>query len=247
MTIKKSNRLVLGNWKMNGNILDNAILLNGLKNVDYSLHCDFGVLVPFPYLSQTLSILHGTKISWGAQNLSIHSSGAYTGEVSATMLKEFGCDLVLVGHSERRILYKETNSDIAKKAFAALSVGITPVVCFGETLDEFKAKQTFNIIENQVSSILELGCEIVSRMIFSYEPVWAIGSGSAASPEYVQDIHFFIRGMLDQIGASGIKILYGGSVKSSNAASFFVMPDIDGALVGNASLIIDDFLSITKL
>lgn len=247
MIIKKSNRLVLGNWKMHGSILDNAILLSKLKNVDYSLHCDFGVLVPFPYLSQALSMLYGTKISWGAQNVSMHNSGAYTGEVSAAMLKEFGCSLVLVGHSERRVLYKETNSDIAEKAFAALSSGLTPVVCFGETLDEFKSKKTFSVIENQVSSILELGGENVSRMIFSYEPVWAIGSGSAASPEYAQDIHAFIRRMLDQIGASNIKILYGGSVKASNAASFFVMPDIDGALVGNASLIIDDFLGITKL
>ncbi|AGF49210.1 triose-phosphate isomerase [Candidatus Kinetoplastidibacterium galati] len=247
MIIKNSNRLVLGNWKMNGSVLDNAILLSGLKNVDCSLHCDFGVLVPFPYLSQALSVLHGTKIYWGAQNLSEHNSGAYTGEVSASMLKEFGCSLVLVGHSERRILYKETNSDIARKAFAAISLGITPVVCFGETLDEYKSKKTFNVIENQVSSILKLGKEKVSRMIFSYEPVWAIGSGSAASPEYAQDIHAFIRGMLDKIGAGNIRILYGGSVKASNAASFFMMPDIDGALVGNASLIIDDFLGITKL
>ncbi|EPY34732.1 triosephosphate isomerase (TIM) [Strigomonas culicis] len=222
MIIKKSNRLVLGNWKMHGSILENTILLSKLRNVDHSLHCDFGILAPFPYLSQVLTILHGTKICWGAQNISMYNFGAYTGEVSAAMLKEFGCSLVLVGHSERRILYKETNLDIAGKASAALSLDITPVVCFGETLDEYNSKKTFSVIESQVSSILELGGKSVSRMIFSYEPVWAIGSGSAASPEYAQDIHAFIRGMLHQVGADSIRILYGGSVKASNAASFLL-------------------------
>ncbi|MBW0454548.1 MAG: triose-phosphate isomerase [Candidatus Kinetoplastibacterium crithidii] len=247
MGYKKSARLVLGNWKMFGSFFENARLLKGLKSIDDSLYCEIGICIPFPYLYQAVLGLQGSNCSWGAQDISMHSSGAYTGEVSGVMLKEFGCKWVIVGHSERRMFHGETDLNVLRKMEAAINNDITPVVCVGETLEQYKSGISFKIIEKQVSSILELKHSSLSKIVISYEPIWAIGSGIAANPDYAQNIHYMIRKMLSDNGVLNVKILYGGSVKPNNAFDFFSMPDIDGALVGGASLILEDFLAISSI
>jgi triosephosphate isomerase len=238
-------RLVIGNWKMHGDTAFNSELLAGLRaGVGETARCDVAVCVPFPYLYQTRSLLEGTGISWGAQDVSAHEKGAYTGEVAAAMLADFGCQWVLVGHSERRSYHGETDEVVAAKAKAALATGLTPVVCVGETLQEQKAGQTLAVIERQLAPILALGVDALQRMVVAYEPVWAIGTGLTATPEQAQEVHAAIRGQLASAGAGQVRILYGGSVKASNAASLFAMPDIDGALVGGAALVALEFLSI---
>ncbi len=238
-------RLVIGNWKMHGDTAFNSELLAGLRaGIGETPNCDVAVCVPFPYLYQTRSLLESTGVSWGAQDVSEHEKGAYTGEVAGSMLADFACRWVLVGHSERRSYHGESDSAVAAKTAAALAAGITPVVCVGETLQEQEAGNTHAVIDRQLAPVLALGAEAVAKLVIAYEPVWAIGTGRTATPEQAQDVHAFIRQRLQSIGAPQVRVLYGGSVKASNAASLFAMADIDGALVGGAALVASEFLSI---
>jgi triosephosphate isomerase len=200
--------------------------------------------VPFPYLAQAGEALKGSAVAWGAQDISAQAHGAFTGEVSGAMLKDFACRYALVGHSERRSLHGESDQLVADKAKAALASGLTPVVCVGESLAERDANQVMAVIQRQLAPVLALGAEAVNKMVVAYEPVWAIGTGRTATPEQAQEVHAAIRAALQAIGAGQVQILYGGSVKAANAASLFVMSDIDGALVGGASLVAEDFLAI---
>lgn len=245
MVNSSRKRLVIGNWKMHGDTAFNSELLAGLRaGIAEIQQCEVAVCVPFPYLYQTRSLLEGTAISWGAQDVSRHEKGAYTGETAAAMLADFGCRWVLVGHSERRSYHGETDELVAEKAAAALAAGITPVVCVGETLQEQEAGQTHAVIDRQLAPVLALGEEALAKLVVAYEPVWAIGTGLTATPEQAQEVHALIRARLQAAGAGQVRILYGGSVKSSNAESLFAMPDIDGALVGGAALVASEFLSI---
>ena len=239
-------RLIMGNWKMHGNLADNAKLLAGVRAGANTLAsgAQLAVCVPFPYLAQAAQVLSGSPVSWGAQDLSTQTHGAFTGEVSGAMLKDFACRYVLVGHSERRSMHAESDQLVADKAKAALASGLTPVVCVGESLAQRDANQVLAVIQQQLAPVLALGAEAVKKMVVAYEPVWAIGTGRTATPEQAQEVHAAIRAALQAIAAGQVQILYGGSVKAANAASLFAMPDIDGALVGGASLVAEDFLAI---
>lgn len=230
-------RLVAGNWKMHGSMAANRALLDAI--VAAGVEC--AVCVPFPYLSQAAERLRGTRVAWGAQTLSEHASGAYTGEVSAAMLGEFGCRYVLVGHSERRQLFGESDAQVAAKFAAARGAGITPIVCLGETLPEREAGRTQDIVARQLDAVLAQGG--IGDAVVAYEPVWAIGTGRTASPAEVQEVHGFLRRRLPE----ATSILYGGSVKPDNAAAIFAMPDVDGGLIGGASLKAQDFIDICRL
>ena len=245
MTMSRT-RLVMGNWKMHGKLADNAKLLAGLRAGAGSIASgtQLAVCVPFPYLAQAGEALKGSAVAWGAQDISAQAHGAFTGEVSGAMLKDFACRYALVGHSERRSLHGESDQLVADKAKAALASGLTPVVCVGESLAERDANQVLAVIQRQLAPVLALGAEAVNKMVVAYEPVWAIGTGRTATPEQAQEVHAAIRAALQEIGAGKVQILYGGSVKAANAASLFVMSDIDGALVGGASLVAEDFLAI---
>ena len=245
MTMSRT-RLVMGNWKMHGNLADNAKLLTGLRAGAGSIASgtQLAVCVPFPYLAQAGEALKGSAVAWGAQDISAQAQGAFTGEVSGAMLKDFSCRYALIGHSERRSLHGESDQLVADKAKAALASGLTPVVCVGESLAERDANQVMAVIQRQLAPVLALGAEAVNKMVVAYEPVWAIGTGRTATPEQAQEVHAAIRAALQAIGAGQVQILYGGSVKAANAASLFVMSDIDGALVGGASLVAEDFLAI---
>lgn len=230
---------------MHGNQAANAALLDGLcAGVPAVLGCDLAVCVPFPYLGQAGANLQASGISWGAQDVSVHEQGAYTGEVSAAMLRDFDCQWVLVGHSERRSLHGESNQLVADKAVAALAVGLTPVVCVGETLEQNEIGATADVIASQLAPVLALGATSLEKIVIAYEPVWAIGTGRTATPEQAQQVHAAIRRLLGDKPGADMRILYGGSVKAANAASLFAMPDIDGALVGGASLVAEEFLRI---
>jgi triosephosphate isomerase len=194
-----------------------------------------------------LQLLKGGPITWGAQDISANRQGAYTGEVSGTMLADFDCRWVLAGHSERRRLHGETDQQVADKARAALEVGITPVVCIGESLEDREGGNALGVIERQLEPVLALGTESLKKIVLAYEPVWAIGTGRTASPEQAQEVHGAIRVALQGLGAGQVQILYGGSVKADNAATLFAMPDIDGALVGGASLVADEFWRIAAV
>ena len=238
-------RLVMGNWKMHGSLAANAALLDGLAaGAARAGDTQLAVCAPFPYLAQLRDALTGTPISWGAQDVSVHTHGAYTGEVAPAMLADFGCTWALCGHSERRALHGETSTQVAAKAASALAAGLTPVVCVGETLDDRDAGQVECVIGDQLEPVLALGADALARLVIAYEPVWAIGTGRTATPEQAQAVHAFIRAALAQAGAAQVRILYGGSVKAANAATLFAQPDIDGALVGGASLVADEFLNI---
>ena len=226
-------RLVAGNWKMHGSRASIAALLDALVK-ETPPNC--AVCVPFPYLAQVAERLRGSAIAWGAQNVSEHAQGAYTGEVSAAMLAEFGCRYALVGHSERRQLYGETDAQVAAKFAAARAAGITPILCVGETLQEREAGRTEEVVGRQLGAVEFKGG------VLAYEPVWAIGTGRNATPEQVQAVHAFLR---KRVGAD-TPILYGGSVKPQNAPALFAMPDVDGGLIGGASLVAKDFLEIVK-
>lgn len=251
MTTKQNiRRLVLGNWKMHGALATNAPLLSAIRSAwnqsSGAAGCDVGVCVPFPYLAQAESALTDSDVAWGAQDISVHAQGAYTGEVSGAMLADFGCRYVLAGHSERRSLHGETSQLVADKAKAALAAGLTPVVCVGETLAEREAGRTLAVIDEQLTPVLALGREAVAAMVIAYEPVWAIGTGKTASPEQAQEVHVAIRAALQGVDCAGVRVLYGGSVKAANAAELFAMPDIDGGLIGGASLVAEDFLRIAE-
>jgi triosephosphate isomerase len=222
-------------------------LLEGLLKAG-PLPCEVAVCVPFPFLSETAVTLSGSHIRWGAQDCSSHESGAYTGEVSASMLVEFGCRYVIVGHSERRALHGETDAVVARKAKAALARGLTPVVCVGETQAQRQAAETESVVKRQLSAVIhELG-HCAGEMVVAYEPVWAIGTGLTASPAQAQAVHALLRAQLAAATsvASSMRLLYGGSVKPDNAEALFSQPDIDGGLIGGASLNAVDFLAICR-
>jgi triosephosphate isomerase len=234
-------RLVAGNWKMHGSLAANRALLEallaGLSGLG-GVEC--AVCVPYPYLGQAQERLRGTPLAWGAQNLSEHLEGAYTGEVSVAMLKDFGCRYAVVGHSERRQLYRESDAQVAAKFVAAVTHGVTPILCVGETLEEREAGRTEEVVARQLDAVVNK--DEFSRAVLAYEPVWAIGTGRTATPEQAQAVHAFLRRKLP----SGTPILYGGSVKPQNAAAIFAMPDVDGGLIGGASLVAGDFLAIAR-
>lgn len=240
--------IVAGNWKMNGDLASNAALLEtisaGVPGVEVA------VMAPFPYLLQCEQILQGGPVGWGAQDVSEHDAGAYTGEVSGAMLREFGCRYVLVGHSERRLYHGESSALVVRKAVRACAAGLIPVVCVGETLAEREAGRTESVVGAQVQALLDgAASEVLGRCVVAYEPVWAIGTGKTASPDEAQAVHAFIRGEVARVNekrAAVLPILYGGSVKGANAASLFGMPDVDGGLVGGASLNAGEFLEICR-
>jgi triosephosphate isomerase (TIM) len=244
-------KLVAGNWKMHGSLPDNAKLLAGVIEGSNALaRAQQAVCVPFPYLGQARDMLRGTRIAWGAQNLSQHPKGAYTGEVSGAMLRDFDCAYVIVGHSERRLLYGEDSDTVALKFNAALDVGLIPILCIGETLAQREAGSTESVVDAQLAAVTSrLGVKALASAVIAYEPVWAIGTGKTATPEQAQAVHAHIRrgvGSRESAVAHELRILYGGSVKASNAAELFAMPDIDGGLIGGASLSAADFLEICQ-
>lgn len=243
-------KLIAGNWKMNGSLAANAVLLTGIRSGLGEARCDVAVCVPAPYLAQCRDALGGSPVRWGAQDLSVHESGAYTGEVSAAMLMDFGSRYVIVGHSERRSYHGETDPLVADKALRALAAGLVPIACVGETLEEREAGQTEAIVSRQLNALLSvLSTEQCSRIVVAYEPVWAIGTGKTATPEMAQEVHGLLRRQLKAkslAAADTVAILYGGSMKPDNAAQLLAMPDIDGGLIGGASLKASDFLSIIR-
>lgn len=241
-------KLVAGNWKMHGALQQNATLLECIKANVSELACEVVVCPPYPYLAQANAILAGSAVGLGAQSVSEHPSGAFTGEISAAMLVDLGCRYVLVGHSERRALYGETDAIVAVKFEAALKAGLVPVLCVGETLAERAAGNTGVVVARQLSAILDrVGVLALTEAVLAYEPVWAIGTGVTASPAQAQAVHAAIRSQvsaLDAVVADGLRILYGGSVKPQNAKELFGQADIDGGLIGGAALVADDFLKI---
>jgi triosephosphate isomerase len=242
-------RLVAGNWKMHGSAARNQPLLEGLVAQAGSLRdVDCAVCVPFPYLSQAQGLLTGSEVGWGAQNVSERPEGAFTGEVSVSMLADFGCRYVIVGHSERRNLFGESDELVAAKAGAALKSGLIPVVCVGECLDERDRNVTEAVVSRQLDAVIaEIGVEGLGNSVVAYEPVWAIGTGKMATPQQAQAVHAFLRNRVavqDADVGARLTILYGGSVKGANAASLFAMNDIDGGLIGGASLDLTEFMAI---
>jgi len=239
--VRQRTPLVAGNWKMHGSRASNRALLEALAGqLDRRSTVEVAVCPPYPYFEQVSALLAGTPIAWGAQNISEQAQGAYTGEVSAAMIKEFGCRYAIVGHSERRQLYGESDAQVAAKFAAARVAGITPILCVGETLQEREAGRTEEVVERQLGTILkniDFG-----NAVLAYEPVWAIGTGRNATPEQAQAVHAFLRARL----SPGVRILYGGSVKANNAAAIFAMPDVDGGLIGGASLVAKEFLEIVR-
>jgi len=235
---------------MHGSLQGNAALLDRLLTGIAAASCEVAVCVPYPYLAQVQSRLGGTPLAWGAQSVSEHASGAFTGEVSAAMLCEFGCRYVLVGHSERRQLFGESDAVVAAKFVAAQQAGLLPILCLGETLAERESGQTSAVVSRQLAAVIErAGVDALASAVLAYEPVWAIGTGKTASPAQAQDVHAAIRAQvaaLDSGLAGGLRILYGGSVKPQNAAELFAQADIDGGLIGGAALVADDFLAICQ-
>jgi triosephosphate isomerase (TIM) len=244
-------KLIAGNWKMNGGMEANAALLDALASgLASPPTCEVAVCVPAPYLAQ-VQLLRAAKpglsaIELGAQDVSAHASGAYTGEVSAAMLKEFGCRFAIVGHSERRQYHGETDAMVADKAKSALACGVIPIVCVGETLAERDAGHTEEVVKRQLAAVIHANGHCISEIVVAYEPVWAIGTGKTATPQEAQAVHLVLRSQLkaatDQFAR--VKILYGGSMNAANAATLLAQPDIDGGLIGGASLKAPDFLTI---
>jgi len=244
-------QMVLGNWKMHGNLDANKTLLDGvLTGLNGVTKAQFGVCVPYPYLFQSQFMLQNSSLVWGAQNVSQHEKGAFTGEVAVGMLKDFGCAITLVGHSERRAIYGEDDATVAAKFVALQKAGIKPVLCVGETLEEREKNITEAVVERQLMAVINLaGWDALANSVIAYEPVWAIGTGKTATPQQAQDVHAFIRGLIAKQNATlaeNLTILYGGSVKGANAAELFAMPDIDGGLIGGASLDAKEFVAICK-
>lgn len=244
-------KLVVANRKMNGSLPSNKAFLEGLLagTRDYQ-NSDYAVCVPHPYLFQAQAILTGSPIAWGGQNMSRYASGAYTGSVSPGMLTEFGCEYVIIGHSERRQRGHDTDHSIGERFEVATRAGLKPIFCMGETLAEYEEGNTDIVTIRQLNAVIaEIGVKGLASGVLAYEPVWAIGTGKAASPEHAQSILSFLRGhieLLDAEIARNIRILYGGSVNAANAAKLFSMPDIDGGLVGGASLNTEEFVAICQ-
>jgi triosephosphate isomerase len=240
-------KLVVGNWKMNGSVAANAALLDALKSAPLGA-AEVSVCVPAPYLRDVANLLAGTTIAWGGQDCSIHAAGAFTGEISAAMLAELGCRHVIVGHSERRALHGETDVVVAQKAEVALAHGLVPIVCVGETLAERESGATEAVVARQLGAVVDRLGRRIDGAVIAYEPVWAIGTGKTASPDEAQAVHAFTRRRLADAGAASdsLRILYGGSVKADNAAELFAARDIDGGLIGGASLKASDFIAICR-
>lgn len=242
---------VAGNWKMQGSLAENQTRLtqlsNGLKDVTT---VDMAVFSTAPYLFQCKSLLAASPVKWGTQNISEHVEGAYTGEISTSMLQDFNCEYTIIGHSERRELFAESDSQIAAKFVQAQAGNITPILCVGESLQQREAGTTVDVISKQIQSVLNVvGIQKFAQAVIAYEPIWAIGTGKTATPQQAQEVHEAIRGLLaknDKSIADNMQILYGGSVKPGNAVEIFAQPDVDGALVGGASLNADDFIQICK-
>jgi triosephosphate isomerase len=241
-------RIVAGNWKLNGSRAANRALLDAIAAVPAPAGVQRLVFPPLPYLAECIASHGGAGIGFGAQDLDIHESGAYTGEVSGAMLKDIGASHVLVGHSERREYHEESSELVARKLLAARHAGLVPVLCLGETLEQREAGRTEWVLSGQLGAVLAAGgVECLRGAVLAYEPVWAIGTGRTASPEQAQEVHAFLRSEIrahDAMIADSLPILYGGSVKAANAAQLFSQPDIDGGLVGGASLSASEFLAI---
>lgn len=239
-------KLIAGNWKMNGSLAANEALLRALRDGVGTPACHVAVAVPAAYLAQVQSLVDGSAIALAAQDVSEHESGAYTGEVSAPMLRDFGVRYALVGHSERRQYHGETDAVVAAKAQRALAAGITPIVCVGETLAEREAGETEAVVKRQLAAVIHVNGHCISEIVVAYEPVWAIGTGRTASPEQAQQVHAVLRAQLAAASAHAdtIPLLYGGSMNAANAAQLLAQTDIDGGLVGGASLKAADFLQI---
>lgn len=241
------SKLVVGNWKMHGSRAANAELLAALL-AGRPYAADVAVCAPAVFIGDVAATLAGSDIRWGAQDVSAHEQGAFTGEVSAAMLAECGCRYAIVGHSERRALHAESDELVAAKAQAALARGVTPIVCVGETLAERDAGQTEAVVKRQLSVVIHQLAHCAAEMVVAYEPVWAIGTGRTATPEQAQAVHRVLRSQLHAATGRGeaMKILYGGSVKADNAPALFAQPDIDGGLIGGASLKAADFIAICR-
>ncbi len=244
--MNSKKKLIAGNWKMNGSLAANEALLKALIGGLGDAACDVAVAVPTPYLAQVQALTSGSAVAIASQDVSQHEAGAYTGEVSVAMLKDFGVRYALVGHSERRQYHGETDVVVAEKAQRALAAGVTPIVCVGETLQEREAGQTEAVVKRQLAAVIHLNGHCISEVVVAYEPVWAIGTGRTASPEQAQAVHAVLRAQLSAASehADRIRLLYGGSMNAANAAQLLAQPDIDGGLVGGASLKAADFLQI---
>lgn len=243
--------LVAGNWKMNGSRTESAALLDGVrKGISHASKAEVAVCPPFILIALAAEKLAGSPVVWGGQNLSVHKSGAYTGEISGPMLRDYGCTYVIVGHSERRTLYGENDAVVSEKYGAAQTAGLIPILCVGETLQERETNQTEAVVARQLDAVLgKHGIGSFRNAVTAYEPVWAIGTGKTATPQQAQDVHRFIRSRLmarDKAVAEGTRILYGGSMKGSNAKELLAQPDIDGGLIGGASLQVEEFLTICR-
>lgn len=242
--------LVAGNWKLNGSNQENKTLVDGIKDGLAGITCEIAVCPTFPYLGSVAAMLTGTPIKLGSQNVSEQASGAYTGEVSPSMLKEVGCHFAIIGHSERRAIYHETDEAVAAKFEAVVAAGLVPILCLGETLEQREKGVTEDIVGAQLKAVTDrVGANGFGNAVVAYEPVWAIGTGKTASTEQAQAVHAFLRAQLNNLDAgvaAATRILYGGSVKADNASELFNCPDIDGGLIGGAALSADSFLGICK-
>ncbi len=241
--------MVAGNWKMNGSQTESGALVREIQQgLGKAGRTEIVVCPPFILIPMVAAQLKAPNMVWGGQSLSVHKSGAYTGEISGPMLRDFGCSYVIVGHSERRALYAETDRLVAEKFKAAQDAGLIPILCVGETLSERETGQTESVVGRQLDAVVELaGIGALANSVIAYEPVWAIGTGKTASPEQAQEVHRSIRRRLARIDAAiadGLRILYGGSVKAANARELFGQEDIDGGLIGGASLNAQEFLAI---
>jgi len=241
-----SKKLIAGNWKMNGGLAANEALVRAMLAGIGQPQADVALCVPAPYLAQLQSLLQGSAIAWGSQDVSEHEQGAYTGEVSAAMLRDFACRYAIVGHSERRQYHGETDEVVAAKAQRALAAGITPIVCVGETLAQREAGETEAVVKRQLAAVIHAVGHCITEIVVAYEPVWAIGTGKTATPEMAQSVHAVLRAQLAAATTNPkrVHILYGGSMNAANAASLLAQPDIDGGLIGGASLKAPDFLQI---
>lgn len=244
-------KLVVGNWKMHGSRASNAELIKGLLAADLAVtapQADVAVCPPVVYLADVAELLKGSAIAFGSQDLSVQAQGAYTGEVSGPMVREFGARYAIVGHSERRSYHAESDQLVADKAKAALAHGLTPIVCVGETLAEREAGQTEAVVGRQMKAVIDALGSQLAQIVVAYEPVWAIGTGKTASPQQAQEVHAFLRAQIKAArpDAAKLPLLYGGSVKPDNAAELFAQTDIDGGLIGGASLKAADFAAIAR-
>ena len=246
---KPAQKLVVANWKMHGNLASNKQLLTAyIEQLSTLNNTQVVVCAPYPYLAQLQNLLQSTQIAWGAQNMAKNAAGAFTGEVSASMLVDFGCTYVIIGHSERATAYCESDENIAEKFNMAITHGLTPILCVGETLIEREAGVMELVVGKQLDAIINAyGASLFANAVISYEPIWAIGTGLAATPEQAKRMHLFIRNKIAHLNidaANRLKILYGGSVNPQNAVQLFVVPNIDGGLIGRCALNANDFAAI---